>query len=123
MNSERWQQVDRLLQAALERDPSERSAFLREASVGDEALRKEVESILASDESSFLKSPALEDAAPLLDDGKSNSVLGRRFGSYQIISQLGAGGMGEVYLPMTRDLAVRWRSSCCHHSSPKTSSD
>jgi serine/threonine protein kinase len=100
MTPERWRQVDRLLQAALERDLSERSSFLNEACRGDETLRKEVESLLATDEQahSFLKSPALERAAPLLDDGKSNSMFGRRIGYYQIISQLGAGGMGEVYL-------------------------
>ena len=82
--------MDGLLQAALERDPAERAAFLKRASGGDDALRKEVESLLASDEGdSFLKSLALEHAAPLLDDTKSNSILGRRIGSYQIISQPG----------------------------------
>jgi eukaryotic-like serine/threonine-protein kinase len=99
MTPERWQQVDRLLQAALEREPSERAAFLRQASQGDDSLRREVESLLASDEGDrFLKSAVLEHAALLLDDGKSNSLFGRRIGSFQILSQLGAGGMGEVYL-------------------------
>src|SRR6266498_685051 len=100
MTPERWQQVDRLLQGALERPPAERASFLNEACRGDEPLRKEVESLLASGDeaASFLKSPALEDAAPMLDDVKAISMLGRRIGSYQIVSQLGAGGMGEVYL-------------------------
>ena len=100
MNAERWQRIENLLQSALERKPEERAAFLQQACAGDEAVRKEVESLLASNEhaDSFLKSPAVQDAAPLLAGDKTNSMLGQRIGSYQIISQLGAGGMGEVYL-------------------------
>ena len=48
MDSERWKQVDNLLQSALERPPEERDAFLRQACAGDEALEREVRSLLAS---------------------------------------------------------------------------
>jgi serine/threonine protein kinase len=99
MDKERWQQVDKLLQSALEREAKERSAFLREACAGDEGLRREVESLLASDQAdSFLNTPAFEGAAALLAGETANSLLGRRLGTYQILSPLGAGGMGEVYL-------------------------
>ncbi|MEK6407925.1 MAG: protein kinase [Acidobacteriota bacterium] len=100
MSPARWQEVESLLQAALERQPAERGAFLDEACAGDDALRKEVEFLLASSEQvqSFIESPALEDAAALIADENGNSMLGRRIGAYQIISLLGAGGMGEVYL-------------------------
>ena len=47
MDSERWKQVDSLLQSALERPPDEREAFLRQACAGDEALEREVRSLLA----------------------------------------------------------------------------
>jgi eukaryotic-like serine/threonine-protein kinase len=47
MRPERWQQVERLYQAALEREPSQRAAFLKEACAGDEVVRQEVESLLA----------------------------------------------------------------------------
>jgi len=40
MNSERWKQIDSLLQAALERPPEERHTFLRQACSGDEALER-----------------------------------------------------------------------------------
>ena len=100
MTPERWQQIDQVLQAALERDPSERAAFLVDACRGNDALRQEVESLLASQEQSdsFLKSPAFEDAAALLADQSGNSLLGRAIGPYQILARLGAGGMGEVFL-------------------------
>ena len=66
MDSERWKQVDNLLQSALERPPDERDAFLRQACAGDEALEREVRSLLASQQEagSFLESPAMEVAAP-----------------------------------------------------------
>ena len=47
MSDERWTIVDRLFDAALEREPHERAAFLDEACADDEALRREVESLLA----------------------------------------------------------------------------
>jgi eukaryotic-like serine/threonine-protein kinase len=60
MNPERWRQIDQLLEAALEREPEERAAFLASACAGDESLRLEVESLLRSDEAaeSFIEEPA-----------------------------------------------------------------
>jgi serine/threonine protein kinase len=99
MNKERWQQIDSLVQEALEREPEERARFLDEACKGDDDLRQEVETLLASnDTESFLQSPALEQAAALIAHTESYSLLGQRLGPYRIISQLGAGGMGKVYL-------------------------
>jgi hypothetical protein len=73
MNLERWQQIDELFQAALEREPAERAAFLDEACAGDQALRKEVESLLRSDEQaeSFIETPASRDVSHLLADHQS----------------------------------------------------
>ena len=48
MHAERWQEIDRLFDAVLEREPAERASFLVEASAGDEDLRREVESLLAA---------------------------------------------------------------------------
>ena len=48
MDSERWKQVDGLLQAVLERSPEERETFLRQACAGDEALEREVQSLLSA---------------------------------------------------------------------------
>ena len=65
MDPERWKQIDSLLQAALERPPAERAEFLRQACAGDEALEREVRSLVASEEAAggFLLSPAIEVAA------------------------------------------------------------
>ena len=62
MDSQRWKQVDNLLQSALERPPAERSEFLRRACAGDEALEREVRSLLASQQEagSFLENPAID---------------------------------------------------------------
>jgi eukaryotic-like serine/threonine-protein kinase len=69
MNADRWKQVDSLLQAVLERPPEEREAFLRHASAGDQALEREVRSLLASQQQagSFLESPAMEVATWALE--------------------------------------------------------
>lgn len=100
MTPERWQQVEEVLQAALDRSPPERASFLDEACAGDEDLKSEAELLIrAHDEAGdFIESPAVaEHARVLLGDGFDVSG-GRMVGSYKIIERLGAGGMGEVYL-------------------------
>jgi eukaryotic-like serine/threonine-protein kinase len=99
MTPERWQKVKEIFQAALERAPEQRSAFLSIACGKDEALRHEVESLLTSHEKdgSFIDSPAYEGAAEMLTSQKEFAP-GQRIAHYEIVSTLGKGGMGEVYL-------------------------
>jgi non-specific serine/threonine protein kinase len=97
---ERWATVKRLHQAALDREPGQRAAFLDEACAGDAALRREVESLLAYDDraASFMESPAIDVAAQNAGQHNSTSLIGRTLGHFHVEAQLGAGGMGEVYL-------------------------
>src|SRR5262245_65564006 len=77
---EQWLQIDKVFQAAVERSPAERVAFLEEACQGDEELRRAVESMLASDElaESFIEAPALAVAASILVEDKTESLVDRK---------------------------------------------
>src|SRR6266850_6046948 len=100
MKPERWQEASRILEIALERDPHRRAAYLGEVCANDDDLRREVESLLAASEQagSLLDSPAMKIAAPLFVADAAGSMLGQSVGRYKIVTALGAGGMGEVYL-------------------------
>src|SRR2546422_11686882 len=99
MKPERWQQLDELLHAALQHEPEERAAFLDEACVDDEALRQQVEALLAANEEagSFIESPAMEVEARGVAADQGSAAAGMASGEtishYRIISPLGSGGM------------------------------
>ena len=100
MTPERWQQVKEIFNSALNYRPEERGSFLSQACSGDDNLRREVESLIASHEQSggFIDEPAFVAAASWLADEKLELRAGETIGSYQILSFISRGGMGEVYL-------------------------
>ena len=114
MKVERWQEVERIYHLTLEKEASERSTFLIQACAGDEALRREVESLLTYEPQAegFIEAPALEVAARIVAGEHSPIRAGDRFNQYRIISLLGAGGMGEVYLAedtsLRRNVALKF---------------
>jgi serine/threonine-protein kinase len=104
MDVKRWGQIKEIYDRALDLSRDERQVFLAEACAGDDDLRREVESLLAAheDAGTFLQSPAVEVAARdiVADEVTSPApqLIGRELANYKIISLLGRGGMGEVYL-------------------------
>jgi len=100
MKPERWKQVDELLEAALECPASERASFLDRVCSGDEELRRELESLLVADAQteSFIGSTPARVAADLLNDSQPKPRRGERIAHYEVLGQIGSGGMGEVYL-------------------------
>ena len=111
MEPARWKQIERLYHAALEREPDARESFLDEACADDEALRREVAGLLASDIQSdnFIQSPAIEIAARAMAAESlieaSNKTMRRltawsQLGAYRLLEPLGRGGMGEVHLAL-----------------------
>ena len=104
MTTERWQQIETLFQAALERPLSERAAWLPQACADDQALRAEVEKLLASYEAAgdFLNEPLAESLGLAKDTPRL--AKGERLAHYEIVAPLGKGGMGEVYLATDTNL-------------------
>jgi serine/threonine-protein kinase len=100
-----WKEVDRLLDAALDRPPGERAAFLDEACDGRPRLREEVESLLAAEEaSSFLEQEAMSFAAPAYDPEEGEGIAddplaapAHRVGPYRLTDEIGRGGMSRVF--------------------------
>jgi serine/threonine protein kinase len=101
MNLERWQQIDAIFKEAIDCEPQSRATFITEACQGDTTLQDEVEDLLIAFDAagSFLETPA---AKSLGLDNKTQRTpalkAGLQLAHYQIVSELGAGGMGEVYL-------------------------
>ena len=108
LTPQRWQKIKELFSLALEREPEQRAALLDEVCEGDEALRTEVESLLASAQSEqaatwqVFKSVSTQPSSPAVGDAE-DPMIGRRVGDYRIERRIGYGGMAAVYLASRAD--------------------
>ncbi|HEX3101904.1 MAG TPA: protein kinase, partial [Pyrinomonadaceae bacterium] len=113
MDAQRWQKIKGLFDAAVELEANKRANFLVNACSSDDDLRLEVEKMLDSFEGSgsFLEAPAAEAVADLILDSDAKLAAGQTIGHYEIVRQLGVGGMGEVYLArdgkLDRSVAIK----------------
>jgi serine/threonine protein kinase len=95
MNADQWQKIEQIFHAALQRKPEERADYLKQTCAGDTALHADVNSLLDSYEKddSFFEDSASALAAEMFVD-----KVGETIGPYEVLSQLGSGAMGIVYL-------------------------
>ncbi|HEV7743496.1 MAG TPA: protein kinase [Pyrinomonadaceae bacterium] len=100
MTPDTWKQLKHLFQTAIELSSDERAAFLAEACNGDNELRAGVDRLLASHDEAgaFLQSAAAVDAGIVMESVTPASLIGQCIGPYEIMRELGHGGMGTVYL-------------------------
>ena len=108
MSDPHWETLKEMFHAALALAPQERAAYLDQASDGDLELRQAVEALLKSHQetNSFVDTPAYQAAAEMLladNEFKANESVAH----YRIISLLGEGGMGKVYLAEDSNLHRR----------------
>src|SRR5215510_15420276 len=100
MDPERWRRIERIYYEALERGADEQATFIDEACGADKELRHEVTALISAHERAggFIATPAIELEARAIAAGNVHAPGATTIGHYELLSLLGQGGMGEVYL-------------------------
>jgi len=121
-SSERWEQIESLFHESLEMPVDARAAFLEQRCGTDHDLRKEIEALLESADKPLdvLEEHVMQAARELAAGPASNLVTpGERIGHYEIVSFVGAGGMGQVYLAqdtvLRRKVAIKMLAPALAH--------
>jgi serine/threonine protein kinase/Tol biopolymer transport system component len=111
----RWQRIEEVFHHAADLAPPQRAEFLSAACAGDEELRREVESLLANDDSADnMVEAAVSKAAGLLPEEQTaagDDLVGKHIGSYVVTELIGKGGMGMVFkardTQLNRSVAIK----------------
>ncbi|MCA1588887.1 MAG: serine/threonine protein kinase, partial [Acidobacteria bacterium] len=106
MADEKWRKVRKVFDDALRQKPEERARFVSEACGDDKTLLVEVQSLFVSLNSaeSFLETAAVAEVADVISGRQNKLETGKCFAHYEIVEEIGAGGMGEVYLAKDKKL-------------------
>ena len=106
MADENWQQIRKIFDDAMRQRLEVRQKFVRQACGENKTLLAEIESLLLSFDSaeSFMETPAVTKVADIIETESKKLEMGEHLGHYEIIKEIGAGGMGEVYLAHDKKL-------------------
>src|SRR5207247_8335300 len=99
VHPDRWRLIEELFHAAVELPQSERGDFLEAACNGDASLRAEIQKLIdGSDQAgSFIEAPpAIDETTIVLPESEPQPLAGMRLGAYEVIREIGRGGMGTV---------------------------
>ncbi|HXA67606.1 MAG TPA: protein kinase [Bryobacteraceae bacterium] len=115
MSDARWQRIEEVFHRAADLAPVQRAEFLSTACAGDDELRREVESLLANDDSEDnLVEAAVSKAVDTLPDEQAaagDDLVGKNIGPYLVTELIGKGGMGMVYkardTQLNRSVAIK----------------
>ena len=100
MHPDRWRQIEELFHAALALDGNKREAYLAEACLDDASLRQEVENLIVGHEgaTASMQTAMVREAVQQIREDDGTLGVGREFGPYRVIREIGQGGMGRVFL-------------------------
>jgi eukaryotic-like serine/threonine-protein kinase len=100
LTPDRWQRVKTVVADALECSPTTRQAFISDACADDDVVYREVESMLSVSAS---KLDACVEELAGTRESRADAVAGERIGAYEVVREIGRGGMGAVYLARRAD--------------------
>jgi serine/threonine protein kinase len=106
MEATRWEQIEHIFHEAIKLGGKERESYLAQVCADDPSLREETQSLIDSfeEDGTFLQKSLFERALEVLAEEPANISPGVRLSSYKIISRLGKGGEGVVYLAIDTTL-------------------